>query len=151
MGEIIVQIDSREQKNDEVVEYFDKIGQKYFVSKVAGADYINFKAPKVAIDLKKDLIELANNLTREHERFKREMEVVQKDMQCDLVVLIREPYQSLEDVKNWSSKRTQLKGEQLYKIMKTMADKYGILWRFCSRETAGAKILQILNWYDKNR
>ena len=79
------------------------------------------------------------------------MEVVQKDMQCDLVVLIREPYKSLEDVKNWSSKRTQLKGEQLYKIMKTMADKYGILWRFCSRENAGAKIIQILNWYDKNR
>ena len=148
---MIVQIDSREQKNDEVVEYFDKIGQKYFVSKVPGGDYINFKAPKVTIDLKKDLVELANNLTREHERFKREMTVVKDDMQCDLVVLIREPLKSLEDVKNWSSKRTQLKGEQLYKIMKTMAEKYGILWRFCTRETAGQKILQILDWYDKNR
>lgn len=148
---MVIQVDSREQKNDEVIEYFDKIGQKYFVSKVPGGDYLNFKSPKVAIDLKKDLLEVANNLTREHARFKREMAVVKDDMQCDLVVLIREPLKCLEDVKTWNSKRTQLKGEQLYKIMKTMAEKYGILWRFCTRETAGAKIIQILEWYDKNR
>lgn len=150
-NKIIIQCDSREQKNQEVIDYFDKVGQKYFVSKVAGGDYINFKSPKVAIDLKGSLVELANNLTREHERFKREMQVVKKDMQCDLVVLIREPLNSLEDVKNWSSKRTKLSGEQLYKIMKTMQERYGILWRFCTREGAGKKIIDIIEWYENNR
>ena len=148
---IIIQCDSREQKNQEVIDYFNMTGQRYFVSKVAGADYINFKRPKVAIDLKASLLELATNLTREHDRFKREMEVVQKDMQCDLVVLIREPLQSLEDVKNWSSNRTRLGGEQLYKIMKTMQERYGILWRFCTREGAGKKIIDIIEWYDSHK
>lgn len=149
--EIIIQCDSREQKNQEVIDYFNKSGQRYFVSKVAGGDYINFKRPKVAIDLKASLLELATNLTREHDRFRREMAVVQKDMQCDLVVLIREPLQSLEDVKNWSSSRTKLKGEHLYKIMKTMQDRYGILWRFCTREGAGKKIIDIIKWYDDHK
>jgi hypothetical protein len=148
MSELIIQCDSREQGNELVLEYFDKVGQKYFVSKVAGGDYINFKAPKVSIDLKASLLELANNLTKDHERFKREIAVVQNDMKCDFVVLIREPLNSLEAVKNWSSSRTKLKGEQLYKIMQTMASRYQILWRFCSREDAGKKIIDILEWYD---
>ena len=149
--QIIIQCDSREQKNQEVIDYFNRSGQRYFVSKVAGGDYINFKNPKVAIDLKASLLEVASNLTKEHERFKREMFLVQKEMQCDFVVLIREPLQSLEDVKTWNSDRTKLKGEHLYKIMKTMQDRYGILWRFCTREGAGKKIIDIIEWYDTHR
>lgn len=151
MVEIIIQVDSREQKNDEVIKHFDKVGQKYFVSKVAGADYINFKSPKVAIDLKANLVELANNLTRKHEQFKNEIAIVQNDMKCDFVVLIREPFKTFEDVKKWSSNRTKLKGEQIYKIMQTMSERYGVIWRFCTRQSAGAKIIEIIDWYDKNR
>lgn len=149
--DIIIQCDSREQKNEEVIEYFDKVGQKYFISKVPGGDYINFKSPKVTIDLKGSFVELANNLTREHDRFKREIKLVKEDMQCDFVVLIREPIKSMEEVKSWSSKRTQLTGDKLYKIMKTMEQRYGVLWRFCSREDAGKKIIDIIEWYDKHK
>lgn len=151
MSDIIIQTDSREQKNDEVIAYFDRVGQRYFVSKVPAGDYINFKTPKVTIDLKASLVELANNLTREHERFKREIMLAKQDMECDFVVLIREPLASLEDVRGWSSNRTKLKGEQLYKIMKTMSERYGVLWRFCTREGAGKKIIDIIDWYDKNK
>ena len=151
MGKFIIQSDSREQKNGEVLEYFDLIQQPYFVSKVYAGDYINFSRPKVAIDLKKDLLELANNLGKDHARFLREVLRVKNEMRCDLVVLIREPLQSLEQVKEWSNPRSQVKGETLYKIMRTMTERYGVLWRFCSRENAGQKILSILEWYDKNR
>lgn len=150
MNNLIIQVDSREQKNDEVIEYFDKVGQKYFVSKVPAGDYINFKTPKVTIDLKASLVELANNLTRKHEQFRNEIQLAKQDMECDFVVLIREPMASLEAVKQWSSNRTKLKGEQLYKIMNTMSEKYGIIWRFCTRENAGAKIIQIIEWYENN-
>lgn len=149
--DIIIQCDSREQKNEEVIEYFDKVGQKYFISKVPGGDYINFTSPKVTIDLKGSFVELSNNLTREHERFKREIKLVREDMKCDFVVLIREPIKSMEEVKSWSSKRTQLTGDKLYKIMKTMEQRYGVLWRFCSREDAGKKIIDIIEWYDKHK
>ena len=151
MGKFIIQSDSREQKNGEVLEYFDLIQQPYFVSKVYAGDYINFSRPKVAIDLKKDLLELANNLGKDHARFLREVLRVKNEMRCDLVVLVREPLQSLEEVKGWSNPRSQVKGETLYKIMRTMTERYGVLWRFCDRQNAGQKILSILEWYDKNR
>lgn len=145
---MIIQIDSREKKNNEVIEYFDKIGQKYFVSKIAGADYIDFKNPQVAIDLKANLLELANNLTRKHAQFKNEIKMVQESMECEFCVLIREPIE-FEDIKNWSNKNTQLKGEQLYKIMKTMEERYKIHWFFCSRYNAGEKIIKILKKFSK--
>lgn len=151
MSKVIIQCDTREKENQEVIDYFEKIGQPYFVSKVPAGDYINFKSPKVAVDLKASLLELEGNLTRQHQRFVREIETTRQDMGCNLVVLIREPLTSLEDVKHWSHPRTKMKGEQLYKIMKTMEQKYGILWRFCTRENAGAKIIQIIEWYDKYR
>ena len=151
MGKFIIQSDSREQKNGEVLEYFDLIQQPYFVSKVYAGDYINFSRPKVSVDLKKDLTEVAQNLGKDHARFLREVLRVKNEMRCDLVVLVREPLQSLEEVKAWSNQRSQVKGETLYKIMRTMTERYGVLWRFCSRENAGQKILSILEWYDKNR
>ena len=151
MNNLIIQVDSREQKNDEVIEYFDRVGQRYFVSKVPAGDYINFRTPKVTIDLKASLVELANNLTRKHEQFRNEIILARRDMECDLVVLIREPLESFEAVKQWQSNRTKLKGEQLYKIMKTISEKYGVIWRFCTRENAGEKIIQIIEWYDKNK
>lgn len=146
-----VQVDSRERGNAEVIEYFDLIQQPYFVSKVYAGDYINFSRPKVSVDLKKDLTEVAQNLGKDHARFLREVLRVKNEMRCDLVVLVREPLQSLEEVKEWSNPRSQVKGETLYKIMRTMTERYGVLWRFCSRENAGQKILSILEWYDKNR
>ena len=151
MGKFIIQSDSREQKNGEVLDYFDLIQQPYIVSKVYAGDYINFSRPKVAIDLKKDLCEVAGNLGKDHARFLREVLRVKNEMRCDLVVLVREPLQSLEEVKEWSNPRSQVKGETLYKIMRTMTERYGVLWRFCDRQNAGQKILSILEWYDKNR
>lgn len=148
---LIVQCDSREQHNDEVLEYFDFIQQPYFVSKVYAGDYINFTRPKVTVDLKKDLLEVSANLGKDHARFMREVMKAKNEMKCDLVVLVREPLQSLEEVKTWSSPRSQMKGETLYKIMNTMTERYGVLWRFCDRKNAGVKILSILDWYDKNR
>ena len=147
----ILQVDTREKGNSEVIEYFNFVRQPYFVSKVYAGDYINFRNPKVTIDLKKDLLELAQNLGNEHSRFLREVLRAKNEMRCDLVVLVREPLQSLEEVKSWSNPHSQLKGETLYKIMRTMTERYGVLWRFCTREQAGQKILSILEWYDKNR
>lgn len=146
-----VQVDSREKVNAEVIEYFDLIQQPYFVSKVYAGDYINFSRPKVSIDLKASLLECSQNLGKDHARFLREVLRVKNEMRCDLVVLVREPLRSLEEVKAWSHERSQVKSETLYKIMRTMTERYGVLWRFCSRENAGQKILSILEWYDKNR
>lgn len=148
---MIIQVDTREQKNEEVIEFFDKIGQQYFISKVYAGDYIDIKNCNTVIDLKADLVELANNLTHEHERFKKEIKRAQNEMNCDFVVLIREKLDCLEDVKNWESPKrkggkpkTNVKGSTLYAIMKTMSNRYNVIWKFCDRENAGREILEIL-------
>ena len=148
----VIQIDTREKENGEVINYFDKIYQKYFVSKLYSGDYLDINSGNVVIDLKADLVELANNLTKQHERFKREIKRARSEMGCRFVVLIREDLKSLEDVKSWESPKrkngkplTQVKGETLYAIMKTMQIRYGVEWQFCKRDDSGKKILEILN------
>lgn len=148
---MVIQVDTREKENQEVVEYFDKVNQKYFVSKLYAGDYLDITNGKVVIDLKADLVELANNLTKQHDRFKREIKRAKEEMDCKFVVLVREDLKCLEDVKNWKSPKrkngkelTQVKGETLFAIMKTMQIRYGVVWEFCNRQNAGGKILEIL-------
>lgn len=148
---MIIQCDSREQKNKEVLDHFKAVGQKFFTCKVHAGDYIDFSCPRVSIDLKANLEEVAQNLTKDHMRFKAEIARCKYEMRCDFVVLIREPLKSLEEVKQWNSTRTKMKGETLYKIMKTFEQRYNVVWRFCSREEAGAKIIQYLQWWHDHR
>lgn len=150
---MVIQVDTREQKNEEVLEHFDDILQTYFICKLHSGDYMDIQNGHCVIDLKADLVEVAGNLTKQHDRFKREIKRA-NDMDCVFVVLIREPLNNLEEVKDWKSPKnksgkdlTQVKGETLYAIMKTMAMRYGVIWSFCDRESAGKKIIEILKKY----
>jgi hypothetical protein len=51
----------------------------------------------------------------------------------------------VEDIKNWTSPHTKVKGSVLLKIMSTMAKKYGVKFIICPRKKMGEKILEILN------
>lgn len=139
---MIVQVDSREQKNKEVIETLEMLKIPYFVSKLYAGDYMDFKRPKVVIDLKKDLLELAGNLTKQHERFRREIDRADC-LGVKFIVLIREPI-TIEDVPKWKNKRSSIKGETLYKIMRTMSEKYGVIWKFCDRADSGFMVVKLL-------
>ena len=157
---MIIQVDSREQGNVEIIDYFKLIGQKYVVSKLYAGDYCNLNSPTILIDIKKDIEEVIMNLTKDHERFRNEIIRANEDMNCKLVILIREPsIRKLEDVKSYKVKtfgkyykvkelrgkpRSQMSMETLYKIMLTMQNKYNIEWRFCSRQDCAKNIIAIL-------
>ena len=76
---MILQIDSRESNNKKIKEYFDSIGQEYFVSKLPCGDYANPQNMKIVIELKHShndgLGELVTNLCRSvnHQRFVNEI------------------------------------------------------------------------------
>lgn len=158
MSKVIVS-DTREQKNAEVLRYLQVIGQPYVVRKVEAGDYIwsiNGKDDySTVIDLKKDLVEVAGNIAgkyKEHQRFKREIERA-RQLGCErFVVLIREPLQSIEDVKTWQSPKLR-SGRvlvnknpiSLYKTMRTFESRYGVEWKFTSRFRAGEDIIAILD------
>ena len=146
---MVIQVDSREQKYDHVTRYFDSQNIKWVKSKCVVGDYVNLENPMVVIDRKKDLHEVAANVTKDHERFARELELA-KDLGYKLIVLVEEPtVKKLVDVCGWYNWRRKknpkaINGKTLYKIMLTMRDKYNIEWEFTTKSKCGERIVELL-------
>lgn len=147
MNNIII-CDTREKGNKKILEYFTKVNQDYIISKLEAGDYMLFKDYSTIIDKKDGLLELAGNLchTSEHERIKREIARA-KELGCkNFIFLIQDnKIKSAEDIKNWSSPHTKVKGSTLLKIMATMKERYGVRFIICPKKDMGAKIIELLN------
>ena len=150
---MIIQIDSREKARaiQKILSEFDKQGIKHFVSKLPVGDYINLDNPRVAIDRKQSLAEVAVNVGQDHARFKRELERAQ-EYGIHLIFLVEHggTIHELVDVQNWNNPRLKehplaLTGPRLYKIMLTMQNKYGIEWLFCDKRCTGKRIIELLS------
>ena len=130
----IIIVDTREKGHKKILEYFDKNKIDYITSKLDYGDYKIYKDNSVVIDRKDSLLELAHNLcnTLEHERIKREVARSKEDGCKDFIFLIAESkIKTADDIKNWNSPHTKVKGETLLKIMQTMKKKYGIRFIIC--------------------
>ena len=147
MNNLII-CDTREKGNKKILEYFDKVGQDYIISKLDAGDYMLYKNYTTIIDKKDGLLELAGNLchTKEHERIKREIAKA-RELGCkDFIFLIQDSkIKSLEDVKKWTSKHTKVRGETLLKIMTTMKERYGVRFIICEKKKMGEMIINLLN------
>ena len=143
----LVIVDTREKRHKSILTYFDKNNIDYIVSKLDYGDYMLYKNNNVVIDRKDSLLELAGNLchTTEHERIKREIARAKEDGCKDFIFLISESkIKSIEDIKNWSSLHTKVKGATLLKIMQTMKERYGVRFIICKRSEMGKRILELL-------
>lgn len=147
MNNLII-CDTREKGNKKILEYFDKVGQDYIVSKLESGDYMLYKDYTTIIDKKDTLLELAGNLcnTLEHKRINREIDRA-KELGCtNFIFLIQDnKIKSSEDIKNWhSSYMPNLKGEVLLKIMNTMKERYGVRFMIVPKKEIGKTIIDIL-------
>ena len=146
---MVIQMDTREQKYDHVVKYFDSQNIKHVRSKCVVGDYVNLENPMVVIDRKQSLQEVAGNVCQQHDRFVREMELA-KELGFKMIVLVEEPnITSLPNVCSWFNFRVKknpkaINGKTLYKIMKTMSDKYGFEWQFTTKAKCGERIVELL-------
>ena len=148
---MIIQVDSREQKNNNVLDYFESIGQKYIVSKMISGDYQDVNSVETLIDLKQShgdgLAELCANLTKtnNHQRFRNELARAY-DIGCRrfVVLIVSSKVDCVDGIHTWENKRGQVKPETLEKIVKTFIERYGVEVQFCKKNEAGAKILEIL-------
>ncbi len=146
MNNLII-VDTREKGHKSILTYFDKNNIDYITSKLEYGDYMIYKDNSVVIDRKDSLLELTGNLchTSEHERIKREITRAKEDGCKDFIFLIAESkIKSVEDIKNWSSPHTKVKGETLLKIMITMKNKYSVRFIICPRREMGKKIIELL-------
>ena len=143
----LIVCDTREKGNKKILEYFTKVNQDYIISKLDAGDYMKYKDYSTIIDKKDGLLELANNLchTSEHERIKREIARA-KELGCqNFIFLIQDSkIKSIEDIKNWSSPHTKVKGETLLKIMSTMKERYGVRFIIVPKKNMGKKIIELL-------
>lgn len=152
---MIIESDTRQQKDEHIIKAFDEAGIKYIRNKLYCGDYKRVDSSKVIIDTKKNLVELASNLCRttEHARIKREIARA-NDIECErfIFLIADNKIKNMNEVHNWEVPRksdgmkyTRVAPSTLEKIMKTMNKKYGVEFIFCPRKNMGQKIIELLS------
>lgn len=150
--------DTRQQRDKHNLKerYFADNGECVVRCALPVGDYQ--RPAKVAVDTKKDIIELGMNLKREHNRFARECEKAQK-LGTQLVILVEntDGVRNLADLENWieseesyslrnrAGKAVRYTGRSIAKTCETMHRKYGVMFGFCSPYESGQRIIEILD------
>ena len=144
--QIIYELDTRNKKDNYVTDYFDKHGIKWIRNKLYAGDVKLLNDTRIIIDLKANIEEIAHNLcnTQEHLRIKKELERA-KEIECEeFIFLIKSNIKSVDDLINWTSTKTKIKGSVLAKAMLTMKKKYGCRFIFTTKANAPKKIIELL-------
>ena len=149
-------VDSREKPKaiTGILDYFDRNGIEYEVSKLLFGDYMDYSRPQLVIDRKQNIAELTKNVVgKDRDRFVRELERAQA-AGCKMVILVeqnrykdRERWISVKepaDLMLWSSPHTKIRGERVFRSVSGLIAKYGISVQFCDKRTTGRNILRII-------
>lgn len=148
-------VDSREKAKaiKNILNYFEAHGIEYDISKLYIGDYIRYDNPSLVIDRKQNIAELAKNCTSDHERFRRELERVQK-AGAHLTVLVEQnrykdrdewvEVNDISDLMRWSSPHTMVTGEKVWRVLVSWCAKYPLRVEFCDKRSTGRKIAEIL-------
>ena len=149
---MVIHVDTREKARAivRILKTFDAEGVEVVRRALPFGDYLNPARPKIVIDRKQNLLEVANNLVQDRVRFLREVDRANR-AGCRLIILVEHSnrIQCLEDVIRWNNPRLKespyaVSGERLYKIMHAMGKYYHFDWAFCDKIHTGKKIIEIL-------
>lgn len=148
-------IDTREKAKTiaPILDYFDSVGISYESTKLLFGDYREYSRPETVIDRKHGIAELAKNCTVEHERFRRELERAKK-AGATLILLVEQnrykdrgewvKVETIEDLLRWSSPHSMVRGERVYRVLKSWTAKFPLRVEFCDKRATGRKIIEIL-------
>ena len=131
-------------------DYWDRMGITVCRIRLLFGDYTTWGNP-ISVDTKANVEEIAGNIGgSDHARFREECKKA-KAHGGTLIVLIenRNGYQCIDDVAAWTNPNINktarsIEGPRLAKAMKTMTDRYGVRFEFCTPEEAGERIIQLL-------
>ena len=156
MRNFIILTDTRQQKESHIIKEFDKQGILHIRTGLPSADYMAVRYDNekgfyldysILIDTKKDIEEIASNLcnSENHQRILKEIQKGKDLGAKQFVFLINGgKVKTIEDLQNWTSKRTKVKGEVLLKIFKTMSQKYGVKFIIVPKNKIGETIIKLL-------
>ena len=146
--------DTRQQsgKHDIKHNWFVTHGISLVRCKLPWGDYAI--APKVSIDTKRDMDEIAGNICgREHKRFINECKAA-RDAGCKLFILVENDLgiTDVSQVHLWENPRSIysygcVQGARLQKAMITIQERYDVTFLFCSPEESAQKITELLDEY----
>ena len=127
---------------------FEEMGVQIVRNMLPFGDYA--MPPAISIDTKANMAEIANNIGKDHQRFKREC-IAARDAGCQLIILVEntDDIRSIEDVHTWINpdliyRPRSISGERLQKAMKTMSERYGVRFEFCDPKESASKIIELL-------
>lgn len=135
-------------KHENKHRYWDGAGVGWIRSALPFGDYA--PAPRISIDTKQDIQEVALNMCgagREKRRFREECKKA-NEAGCKLVFLIEDSrYKVPEDLlggKIWLHNGQTVPGDQVYLAMRMHEERYGCEFWFCDPEESGKVIEELL-------
>lgn len=150
--------DTRQQrgKHENKTAYFEQVGEGVVRCALPVGDYQ--RPASVAVDTKKDIIELAMNLKHEHARFRGECEKA-KMLGTQLVILVEneDGVRCMHDLDVWvesdesfakrnkGGKAVRYTGRSIARACQTMHDAFGVMFAFCTPGESGRRIIEILD------
>ena len=157
MNNFIILTDTRQKSEEHIIKEFDKQGILHIRTGLPSADYMAVRYDNekgfyldysILIDTKKDIEEIASNLcnSQNHQRILREIQKGKDVGAKQFVFLINGgKIKTIEDLQNWTSKRTKVKGSVLLKIFQTMRQKYNVRFIICPKSKMGETIIKLLS------
>lgn len=164
---MIIQCDTRQKLKHHTAKesYFRSKGFELVYSKMLVGDYCIPSNGNVAVDTKKNISELYQNLIQQHKRFHNECILAQRcGIKLYILIENNNGIKDLEGVIEWENPqlvkyRKQCRdardhgrkepkppasNEHLIKSMTSMSRDYGVKFLFCNPDEAGEIILKIL-------
>lgn len=133
--------------------HFEEVGVEIIRCKLPFGDYS--MPPKVAVDTKENIDEICNNICgKAHKRFVNECKLAQASG-CQLIILVENEcgITDVSEVHTWVNPRVIYspkcpQGKQLEKAMRTLTERYGVLFYFCTPADSGKRVLELLEAYE---
>ena len=145
---MIIYQDTRQQKgkHTNIERYFARKGIEVINKKLDVGDYMSPENPKITVDTKYGLDELAKNLTNrsDNARFMREVRRAYQSRITLIVLIEQRGINGTEDVLKWRSKHSPVTGVALVREMFRIQMAYGVKFLFCDKRSTGRRIMEIL-------
>jgi hypothetical protein len=147
-----IQVDTREKARaiTKVLAEFDRQSVIHISSKLYVGDYMSLDNPRLVIDRKQNLLEVATNLVQQHDRFLAEIKRANA-AGIKIIFLVEHGcgIKDIEDVAAWENPRLKeskfaISGARLYKMIKVLCAHHGVEFLFCDKNETGAKIIELL-------
>lgn len=142
--------DSRQKVNQHEIKHtcFNEMSVNLIRCKLPFGDYAN--VPHVSVDTKANMAEIAQNIGTDHKRFKNEC-IAAREAGCQLIILVEntDGITCVDEVHKWINpdviyRPKSITGERLEKAMKTMSERYGVRFEFCTPGESAQRIMELL-------